>query len=187
MRGSLSARPNTDQMRAEFETKAFDYANQLFRMARRMLRNHAQAEELVQETFLQAWRSFHRFESGTNLRAWLYKILFNVYYSDLRRKRVLLTADPEMIAETIAYDPPTPQGLTEEDVIAALERLPRDFHIVVALADIEELSYKEIADALDIPIGTVMSRLHRGRKLLRLELASYARDAGYGFKESAKK
>jgi RNA polymerase sigma-70 factor (ECF subfamily) len=85
----------------------------------------------------------------------------------------------ETISETIAYDPPTPQRLTEEEVLAALERLPREFQIPVVLADVEELSYREIADALQIPLGTVMSRLHRGRKMLRMELASYARGAGY--------
>jgi RNA polymerase sigma-70 factor, ECF subfamily len=85
----------------------------------------------------------------------------------------------ETIAETIAYDPPTPQRLTEEDVLSALERIPRDFQVPVVLADVEDLSYREIADALQIPLGTVMSRLSRGRKLLRMELANYARGAGY--------
>jgi RNA polymerase sigma-70 factor (ECF subfamily) len=116
---------------------------------------------------------------GTNLRAWLYKILFNVYYSGRRREKLELAPIEETIAETIAYDPPTPQHLTEEEVLAALERIPRDFQIPVVLADVEELSYREISDALQIPLGTVMSRLHRGRKLLRMELANYAREAGY--------
>ncbi len=144
-----------------------------------MCRNRAKAEDLVQETYLQAWRSFHRFEPGTNLRAWLYKIMFNVHYSSLRKDRLQLLPVEETIAETIAYDPPTPQNLTDEDVLAAMENLPRDFQIPVVLADVEELSYREIADALEVPIGTVMSRLHRGRKLLRMGLASYARQAGY--------
>jgi RNA polymerase sigma-70 factor, ECF subfamily len=113
------------------------------------------------------------------LRAWLYKILFNVHYSEVRRERPELAPIEEMIAETIAYDPPTPQHLTEEEVLAALERIPRDFQVPVVLADVEELSYREIADALQIPLGTVMSRLSRGRKLLRMELANYARGAGY--------
>ncbi len=162
-----------------FEAEALGFSGQLFRVALRVCRDREKAEDLVQETYLQAWRSFHRFELGTNLRAWLYRILFNVYYSGLRRQRLELAPIEEAIAETIAYDPPTPQHLTDEEVLAALERLPRDFQIPVALADVEEMSYREIADALQIPLGTVMSRLHRGRKLLRMELAGYARDAGY--------
>jgi RNA polymerase sigma-70 factor (ECF subfamily) len=178
---------NRKQQYEEFEAAALGYADQLFRVALRLVRNRAQAEDLVQETFLQAWRSFHRFESGTNLRAWLFKILFNTHYSGRRRERLKLASSEEVIAETIAFDPPTPQRLTEEEVIAALERLPREFHIVVVLADIEELSYKEIVEALRIPIGTVMSRLHRGRKLLRMGLANYARAAGYCTEESTAK
>ena len=162
-----------------FETEALGLADQLFRVAFRLLRDRARAEDLVQETYLQAWRSFHRFELGTNLRAWLYKILFNVYYSGQRKERLQLVPAEETLAETIAYDPPTPQRVTDEEVLAALERLPRDFQIPLLLADVEELSYREIADVLEIPLGTVMSRLHRGRKLLRTELAGYARNAGY--------
>jgi RNA polymerase sigma-70 factor, ECF subfamily len=162
-----------------FEAEALSLSSQLFRVALRVCRDREKAEDLIQETYLQAWRSFHRFEIGTNLRAWLYKILFNVYYGDIRREKLELTPIEETIAETIAYDPPTPQQLTEEEVLAALERIPRDFQVPVVLADVEELSYREIADALRIPLGTVMSRLHRGRKLLRMELANYARGAGY--------
>ena len=162
-----------------FEAEALSFSSQLFRVALRVCRDREKAEDLIQETYLQAWRSFHRFEIGTNLRAWLYKILFNVYYGDIRREKLELMRLEETIAETIAYDPPTPQQLTEEEVLAALERIPRDFQVPVVLADVEELSYREIADALRIPLGTVMSRLHRGRKLLRMELANYARGAGY--------
>ena len=168
----------TEQQLTDFEELALGYADQLFRVALRLLRNHERAEDLVQETFLQAWRSFHRFETGTNLRAWLYKIMFNLHYTDLRRNKLELVQADEMIAETIAFDPPTPQFVTEEEVIAALERVPKDFQIPVMLADIEELSYLEIAEVLNIPKGTVMSRLHRGRKILRMELADYARSYG---------
>jgi RNA polymerase sigma-70 factor (ECF subfamily) len=162
-----------------FEGEVLSFSSQLFRVALRVCRDREKAEDLIQETYLQAWRSFHRFEIGTNLRAWLFKILFNVYYGDIRRDRLDLTHIEETIAETIAYDPPTPQHLTEEEVLAALERIPRDFQVPVVLADVEDLSYREIADTLRIPLGTVMSRLHRGRKLLRMELANYARGAGY--------
>ncbi len=162
-----------------FETEALVFTSQLYRVALRLCRDKAKAEDLVQETYLQAWRSFHRFEQGTNLRAWLYKIMFNVYYSGQRRQKLQFVGTEEIIAETIAYDPPTPQQLTDEEVLAALERLPKDFQIPILLADVEELSYREIADAMEIPMGTVMSRLHRGRKLLRTELTGYARNAGY--------
>ncbi len=169
----------TQQKLDTFEAEALGFADQLYRVGLRLCRNQTKAEDLVQETFLQAWRSFHRFELGTNLRAWLYKIMFNVHYSNQRRDRLQLVPAEETIAETLAYDPPTPQRLTEEEVLAALERLPRDFQIPIVLADVEELSYREIADVMKIPIGTVMSRLHRGRKILRTELVGYAREAGY--------
>lgn len=167
------------QKLAEFESAALAYADQLFRVAMRLCRDLGRAEDLVQEAYLQAWRSFHRFELGTNLRAWLFKIMFNVYYSGQRKARLHLIPAEETLAETIAYDPPTPARLTDEEVLSALERLPRDFQIPVVLADVEELSYREVAEALAIPLGTVMSRLHRGRKLLRMELTTYAREAGY--------
>lgn len=170
---------NTRIRMEAFETEALGFINQLYRVAVRLCRDQAKAEDLVQETYLQAWRSFHRFELGTNLRAWLYKIMFNVYYSSQRKEKLQLLPTEETIAETIAYDPPTPQKLTEKEVLNALERIPRDFQIPIVLADVEELSYREIADAMEIPIGTVMSRLHRGRKMLRTELVNYARDAGY--------
>jgi RNA polymerase sigma-70 factor, ECF subfamily len=164
---------------ADFEELALGYTDQLFRVALRLVRDHQRAEDLVQEAYLQAWRSFHRFEEGTNLRAWLYKIMFNLHYSQLRRGNHEVQPIDEMIAETIAYDPPTPQFVTDEEVQAALNRVPKDFQIPVVLADIEEFSYNEIAELLQIPRGTVMSRLHRGRKLLRMELANYARNIGY--------
>jgi len=162
-----------------FETEALGFADQLYRVALRLCRDRARAEDLVQETYLQAWRSFHRFELGTNLRAWLYKILFNVYYSGQRKEKLQVVPAEETLAETIAYDPPTPQRLTDEEVLAALERLPRDFQIPILLADVEELSYREIADVLEIPVGTVMSRLHRGRRGLQKLLADYARERGF--------
>lgn len=169
---------SSEQQLSNIEEQALGYADQLFRVALRVLRHYEQAEDLVQETFLQALKSLHRFEPGTNLRAWLFKIMFNLHHSNLRRHKLQLISADETIFDTLAYDPPTPQFVTEEEVIAALERLPRDFKIPVLLADVEELSYNEIADVLNIPKGTVMSRLHRGRKLLRMELVNYARNYG---------
>jgi RNA polymerase sigma-70 factor (ECF subfamily) len=165
---------NPQQRLAEFENAALVYEDQLFRVALRVVKDRAQAEDLVQETYLQAWRSFDRFEPGTNLRAWLYKIMFNTLSNQRRRLRLQLVQFEETIAETIAYDPPTPQHLTDEEVMAELEKLPRDYQIPVALVDIEGFTYKELAEVLNIPIGTVMSRLHRARKMLRASLAKYA-------------
>ncbi len=170
--------PQSEQQLSTFEDLALGYADQLFRVALRVVRNHEKAEDLVQETFLQAWKSFHRFEPGTNLRAWLFKIMFNLHYTTLRRNKLELVPVEETVFDTLAYDPPTPQFVTEEEVLSALERLPRDFQVPVILADIEELSYLEIAAVMNIPKGTVMSRLHRGRKLLRMELVNYARSYG---------
>jgi RNA polymerase sigma-70 factor (ECF subfamily) len=167
------------QRLAEFEGAALTYADQLFRVALRVVRDREHAEDLLQETYLQAWRSFDRFEPGTNLRAWLYKIMFNTYSNQRRRQRLQMVPLEETIAETIAYDPPTPQRLTDEEALAELEKLPRDYQIPVALVDVEGLSYKELAEALNIPIGTVMSRLRRGRKLLRMGLAKFSREAGH--------
>ena len=99
----------------EFEAQALEFSDQLFRVALRVCRDRGRAEDLVQETYLQAWRSFHRFEPGTNLRAWLFRIMFNVFYSGLRREKLELVPVEETIAETVAYDPPTPQRLTDED------------------------------------------------------------------------
>ncbi len=170
----------TPQQRlVEFESAALGYADQLFRVALRVVRDRSRAEDLVQETYLQAWRSFDRFEPGTNIRAWLFKIMFNTHHSQQRRLRLRLIPVEETIAETIAYDPPTPQHLTDEDVLAELEKLPREYQIPIVLVDVEGFSYKELAEALNVPIGTVMSRLHRGRKLLRMGLAKYASAADY--------
>jgi RNA polymerase sigma-70 factor (ECF subfamily) len=170
----------TPQQRlAEFESSALVYEDQLFRVALRVVRDPSHAEDLVQETYLQAWRSFDRFEPGTNIRAWLFKIMFNTHHNQQRRLRLRLVPVEETIAETIAFDLPTPQHLTDEDVLAELEKLPRDYQVPIVLVDIEGFSYKELAEALNVPIGTVMSRLHRGRKMLRMGLAKYTSAADY--------
>jgi RNA polymerase sigma-70 factor (ECF subfamily) len=131
---------------------------------------------------LEALRSFHRFEKGTNCRAWLIKIMYHTLSKRRRSEnRLRVVADSEeQIAETVAYEPPTPENLTEQEVLDALKRVPRQFQEVVILSDVEDMTYKEIADALSIPTGTVMSRLHRGRKLLRAELVAYANALGIG-------
>jgi RNA polymerase sigma-70 factor, ECF subfamily len=164
----------------EFETAALPYLSDLYRMASRVLSNARDAEDLVQETYLQAWKSFHRFEPGTNCRAWLFKILFHQIHHHRRKwfnSRAVKMSD-DILADTLAYEPPVPEQLADEEVLAALDRIPPDFRTVVLLADVQEFSYKEIAGTLGIPVGTVMSRLNRARKLLRTELAGLARSVG---------
>jgi RNA polymerase sigma-70 factor, ECF subfamily len=167
---------------ATFETEAMPHVSSLFRVALWLTRDRAEAEDLLQETLVEALSSFHRFAQGTNCRAWLVSILYHMQSKRRRTAaRLRLVSDAEeRIAETTAFEPPTPQNLTDEEVVGALERLPRTFQEVVILADIEEMSYKEIASALEVPVGTVMSRISRGRKLLRAELASYANSHGFG-------
>ncbi len=168
-----------------FENEALPHHVDVYRMAMWLLKNRDEAEDLVQETFVAALRSFHRFEKGTNCRAWLIKIMYNVLSKRRRSEsRLQIVADAEQqIAETVEFAPPTPQHITEREVLDALEHLPLQFQEVVVLADVEDMTYKEIAEALSIPTGTVMSRLHRGRRLLRAELAGYAGTRGIGATE----
>jgi RNA polymerase sigma-70 factor (ECF subfamily) len=159
----------------------------LYRISLWLTRDQTDAEDLVQETLTEALGSFHRFTEGTNCRAWLLSIM---YHRQSKKRRAatrlqLVHGAEERIHETIPFEPPTPQNVTDEEVLAALERLPRIFQEVVILADVEELSYKEIAAATQVPIGTVMSRISRGRKLLRSELAGYAQAHGFGRAGSA--
>ncbi|MCI0542840.1 MAG: sigma-70 family RNA polymerase sigma factor [Actinobacteria bacterium] len=179
---------------ATFEKDALEYARQLYSAAMRMTRNPADAEDLVQETFLKAYRAYDSFEEGTNLKAWLYRILTNTfinkYRSDSRRPRQTDLGDVEDLymyrriasgdsaeaarsAEERVLD-----GLVESDIKQAVEELPENFRLPVLLADLEGFSYKEIAEILDIPIGTVMSRLHRGRKAMQKRLWEFARQRG---------
>src|SRR5215813_787441 len=158
----------------DFESTALPHLNDLFRTARRVLGSQGEAEDIVQETYLQAWKSFDRFEIGTNCRAWLFKIMFHMIQHH-RRKLLGFSMksqrDDNVELETaLVYEPPVPQELTDEEVLAALDRIPVQFRDVLLLADVQEFSYKEVAATLEIPIGTVMSRLNRGRKLLRTEL-----------------
>lgn len=170
----------THHRREEFDRSALVHVAALLRLAARLCGSAEAAEDLVQETYLQAWRSFHRFEAGTNCRAWLYKILLFTYSSQ-RRKRARQPFLVELDAageSALLMDAPTPDTLTAEAVKAAFERLPEPFRTLVLLVDVEELTYREAADALNVPIGTVMSRLSRGRRLLRLELARHAPAVG---------
>ena len=166
----------------EFEKVALPHLNELYRTAARLLGDGTQAEDVVQETYLQAWKSFARFEPGTNCRAWLFKILINTIHHyrrgwfNLRRVK----ESEEILEQTAACAAPAPERIAQEEILRALGRLPPDYRAAVLLADVEEFSYKEIAALLDVPIGTVMSRLSRGRKLLREQLSGLARSYGIG-------
>lgn len=179
---------------ATFEEDALQYTRQLYSAALRMTRNPADAEDLVQETFLKAYRAYDSFEAGTNLKAWLYRILTNTfinkYRADSRRPKESELGDVEDLymyrriarGDTMDLARSTEErvldGLVEEDVKRAVEELPENFRIPVLLADLEGFSYKEIAEILDIPIGTVMSRLHRGRKAMEKRLWDFAEQRG---------
>ena len=165
---------------AAFEAEALPHVDRLFRLAMWFERDRSEAEDLVQETMMQALQSFHRFQPGTNCRAWLTRILQNVRSNRRRAKgRSPLVDDPnDRIGLATPFVPPVAQELTDEDLLGALARIPAQFQEVVVLCDVEELTYKEIADTLAIPLGTVMSRLHRGRALLRAQIGASIAPAG---------
>jgi RNA polymerase sigma-70 factor, ECF subfamily len=175
------------RLREEFDDMAMPHVAALIRTATRLCGTRDVAEDLVQETYLQAWRSFGRFAPGTNCRAWLYKILM-FSHSRLRRdqsRRPLVTDLDAASESALQFDPQTPDSLTARSVRTAFDGLPDAFRIAVLLVDVEELSYREAAEALDVPIGTVMSRLNRGRRLMRLALVNEA--AAYGIDSKERK
>jgi RNA polymerase sigma-70 factor (ECF subfamily) len=167
---------------SEFEEQAMPHMEDLFRTALRMTRDRARAEDAVQETFLQAWKSFDKFESGTNCKAWLFRILFySVQHQRRKWFRFPVAAESEDILQTTAASPePIAETLSDEEILAAIDGLPDDYRAVALLVDVEEFAYREAAGILGIPIGTVMSRLSRARKTLREKLAGTARSYGIG-------
>lgn len=164
-----------------FEMEAIQHIDDLYRTAKRLTRNETEADDLVQETYMQAWKSFGQYEIGTNCRAWLYKILFNKYDHHRRKQytqsKYFQEAD-ELVFELSAAKTPVPEYLTDNEVISALDKLPEHYRSVVMLADVHEFDYKEVAQILDIPMGTVMSRLNRARTQLKKSLAGVAREYG---------
>nr|WP_251043471.1 sigma-70 family RNA polymerase sigma factor [Arthrobacter sp. ISL-48] len=187
------ATETTEERRVRFERDAMQYVDQLYSAAMRMARNPADAEDLVQEAYTKAFSAFHQYKPGTNLKAWLYRILTNTYINLYRkRQREPLQSNSDTIedwqlaraeshtssglrsAEAEALD-----HLPDSDVKRALQAIPEEFRLAVYFADVEGFAYKEISDIMNTPIGTVMSRLHRGRKMLRDMLAEYAADRGF--------
>ncbi|MFH2037179.1 MAG: sigma-70 family RNA polymerase sigma factor [Candidatus Zixiibacteriota bacterium] len=175
-----------------FEKEALIHLDALFRTALRMTKNDGDANDLVQETFLKAYRFWDKFEEGTNCRAWLFRIMTNIFINNYRSKAWkpqtvdLEEVDDDFIFGTLSAnddqkDPETSflNKVFEEDVKAAIEELPEDFRLVIMLSFIEGFSYQEIADIVDLNIGTVKSRLHRGRKLLQKSLWQYAVRNGF--------
>ncbi|MEO7993778.1 MAG: sigma-70 family RNA polymerase sigma factor [bacterium] len=176
----------------EFERLAAPLVDRLYGAAMRMTGSPAAAEDLTQDTLLRAWRFFDRYESGSNFRAWLFKVLTNIYINQYRKAaKEPPISDLEALDERYSLaigetlgQPAGPERLTlaklEAEVVrAAIDRLPEVFRAPVVLCDLEGFHYREIAEMLDVPIGTVMSRLYRGRKQLQLDLMDYARDSGY--------
>ena len=186
-----TTKAETSLRHKEFEQEAIPHMDILYNYALRMTGDPDDAHDLVQETYLKAYRFWDKYEKGTNIRAWLFRIMKNSYINRYRKE----TKEPDTVDyndiqnfyNTIKYESTDPNdlqekifgGLLEDDVARAIESLPEDFRTVVILCDIEGLSYEEIAEFVDCPIGTVRSRLHRGRKMLRTKLFDFAKKRGY--------
>lgn len=177
----------------DFESAAMPYIDSLYNTALRLTRHAQDAEDLVQETYLKAYRYYDKFEPGTNLKAWLFKILKNTFINDYRKRQQrppqsdfadIEESFEDRISEDVAQKIKNPEesyleGVLDQDVQRALDSLSPDYRMAVVLGDLEGFSYKEIAEILEIPVGTVMSRLYRGRKRLEAAMLEYAKEHGY--------
>ena len=184
---------------AEFEKEAVPHMDSVYNFALRMTGDEDDADDLVQETYMKAFRFFDKFESGTNCKAWLFRILKNSFINDYRKQ----TKEPNKVdyedvqnfyeniksdeVESRHYELDAFSNLLDDDVSKAIAELPEDFRTVIILNDIEGFTYEEIADFVDIPVGTVRSRLHRARKMLYVQLFDYAKDRGFIKTDGAKK
>ncbi|WP_321473313.1 sigma-70 family RNA polymerase sigma factor [uncultured Paludibaculum sp.] len=178
----LKPAPSAAHTRTEFESEAMPHVNDLYRTAARILGDGTRAEDVVQEAYLQAWKSYHRFERGTNCRAWLFKILFHCINHHRRKwfRFPLLKETEEFLEANLVAPTPVPDQLTDSEILGALDRIPDEYRAVILLVDVEEFAYKDASTILSVPLGTVMSRISRGRRLLRAQLQSVAESYGIG-------
>jgi RNA polymerase sigma-70 factor (ECF subfamily) len=198
-RDTSASTETVEERTARFERDAMQYIDQLYSAAMRMTRNPQDAEDLVQETYAKAFAAFHQFREGTNLKAWLYRILTNAFINTYRKKQrqpiqdsheeiedwQLARAETHMSSGLKSAEAEALEHLPDSAVKDALQQIPEDFRLAVYLADVEGFAYKEIAEIMGTPVGTVMSRLHRGRNQLRALLSDYARDRGLSAEREA--
>ncbi len=177
----------------DFDETALPHVDALYNTALRLTRNPQDAEDLVQETFFKAYRYYDKFQEGTNLKAWLFKILKNTFINNYRKKQqqppqsdfaAIEDSFEDRISEDVLRKMKNPEeqfleDVLDQDIQTALDALPENYRLAVVLADLEDFSYKEIAEILEVPVGTVMSRLYRGRKRLEATMLEYAREHGY--------
>jgi RNA polymerase sigma-70 factor (ECF subfamily) len=186
------------QRTARFESDALVFTKQLYSAALRYTKNPHDAQDLVQDTYAKAFTSFHQFEPGTNLKAWLYRILTTTFINNYRKdqRRPLISGselEDWQLADASSHtshlgksaEDEVLENIADKDVKDALAAMPEEFRMAVYLSDVEGFSYKEIAEIMDVPTGTVMSRLHRGRKLLRESLSAYAKERGFSVEKKS--